>query len=222
MKTRNPRPNTSAETDQSTARLSAQKSAGTRTVLSAESFIEAAKAPATKQGYANDVRDFVNRGGEIPATPDQVMNYLAQIAAELAVATIERRLIAIHKSHIDQGHVSPVSHPMVKRTMRGIRRTLGTRQRQTRAIIKEDLIEITMRIDQRRGRHQPMRAARDKAYCWWDLPVHSGDLNLLEFALGILPNTVRAGKFCCDAQKLTKKWRDEPCSFPTPMASAAR
>lgn len=159
MKNPNPRPNTSAETDQPTAHLSAQKSAGSRTVLTVDSFIEAAQAPATKQGYANDVRDFMNRGGEIPATPDQVMNYLAQIAAELAVATIERRLIAIHKAHIDQGHVSPVSHPMVKRTMQGIRRTLGTRQRQARAIIKDDLLEMMVMVDKR----EPMRAARDKA-----------------------------------------------------------
>ncbi len=82
MKNPNPRPNTSAETDQPISHLSEQKSAGSRTVLTVDSFIDAAQSPATKQGYANDVRDFVNRGGEIPATPDQVMNYLAQIAAE--------------------------------------------------------------------------------------------------------------------------------------------
>lgn len=159
MKTQNSRPDISAETDQSNTHLSAQKRAGTRTVFSVDGFIDAAQSPATKHSYANDVRDFVSRGGVIPATPEYVMNYLAQVAAELAVATIERRLIAIHKAHIDQGHASPIKHPMVKRTMQGIRRTLGTRQRQARAIIKDDLLEMMVMVDQR----QSVRAARDKA-----------------------------------------------------------
>ena len=149
------KPNATTKTNHPHAQMSAER----RSVFTVDGFINAALSPATKREYANDVRDFIQHGWVIPATSEDVMNYLAQIAAELAVATIERRLIAIHKAHIDQGHVSPVSHPMVKRTMQGIRRTLGTRQRQARAIIKDDLLEMMVMVDQR----QPMRAARDKA-----------------------------------------------------------
>lgn len=109
--------------------------------------------------YANDVRRFVNNGGSIPATPQQVMQYLAEIADTLAVASIERYLIAIHKAHTDKGLSSLVDDPQVKRTMQGIRRTVGTRQRQVRAIVKDDILEMLVMVD----KQKPFRAARDKA-----------------------------------------------------------
>ena len=48
---------------------------------------------------------------------------------------------------------------LVKRTMQGIRRTLGTKQRRVTALVKDDLLEIMVHIDQQ----APMKAARDKA-----------------------------------------------------------
>ena len=125
---------------------------------SASSYIEAAQSKATKQGYAKDVRHFIQHGGSIPATPEQVMQYLADVATSLAVATIERRLIAIHKAHTDAGLESPVSHPLVKRTMQGIRRTCGTRQRQARAVVKDDLLQMLVMVE----KQKPIKAARDK------------------------------------------------------------
>ena len=127
--------------------------------LTAENYIEAAQSKATKLGYASDVRHFLSLGGSIPATAEQVMTYLADVATTLAVATIERRLIAIHKAHTDSGHVSPVSHPLVKRTMQGIRRTCGIRQRQVKAVIKDDLLQMLVMIE----KQNPIKAARDKA-----------------------------------------------------------
>lgn len=125
----------------------------------ADHYINAAQSQATKLGYASDVRQFIKMGGSIPATPEQVMQYLVEVATVLAVATIERRLIAIHKAHINQALPSPVSHPQVKRTMQGIRRTVGTRQRQVKALVKDDLLEMLVMVDQQK----PMKAARDKA-----------------------------------------------------------
>jgi len=125
----------------------------------AEHYIDAAQSQATKRGYATDVRQFIKMGGSIPATPEQIMQYLAEVATTLAVATIQRRLIAIHKAHIDLELPSPVNHPQVKRTMQGIRRTVGTRQRQVKALVKDDLLEMLVMVDQQK----PMKAARDKA-----------------------------------------------------------
>ena len=48
---------------------------------------------------------------------------------------------------------------LVKRTMQGIRRTLGTKQRRVTALVKDDLLEIMVHID----RQAPMKSARDKA-----------------------------------------------------------
>lgn len=160
--------------------------------MTAAGYIDAAQSKATKHGYASDVRDFLKHGGSIPATPDQVTQYLADIAPSLAVATIERRLIAIHKAHTDAGHVSPMIDSRVKRTMQGIRRTFGTRQRQVKALVKDDLLEMLVMVDQQK----PMKAARDKALlligfagafrrselvalCCEDLTEHAGGIEIL-------------------------------------------
>lgn len=123
------------------------------------SFSAAAQSNATTRSYDADIRHFRGYGGKIPATPATVAEYLAFFAGNLAVATLQRRLIAIHRAHADQGIPSPVIDIVVRRTMQGIRRTLGTKQRQVRALVKDDLLEMMVHVDQ----HKPMRAARDKA-----------------------------------------------------------
>ncbi|NRR29043.1 site-specific integrase [Oxalobacteraceae bacterium] len=88
-----------------------------------------------------------------------VAEYLANFAGTLAVATLQHRLIAIHRAHIDRDLPSPIMDQIVKRTMQGIRRTLGTKQRRVTALMKDDLLEMMVHIDQQ----LPMKAARDKA-----------------------------------------------------------
>jgi site-specific recombinase XerD len=90
--------------------------------------------------------------------------YIAHMASSYKVATIEHRIIALHHSHIQRGHVtdtqaSPAMSPLVKQTIKGIRRTLGTAQRRVKALVKDDLLETLVLSDQQ----QPMKAARDKA-----------------------------------------------------------
>ena len=127
--------------------------------LTADTYIAAAQSQATKHGYAADVRHFCDHGGTIPATPEQVIAYLVDAASTLAVATLERRLIAIGKACVDAGHASPVKHPQVKRTMQGIRRTIGTRQRRVKPVVKDDLLEMLLVL----GQQKPIKAARDQA-----------------------------------------------------------
>lgn len=98
-------------------------------------------------------------GGKIPATPQMVANYAAKFAGVLAVATIQRRLIAIHQAHTEQGLKSPVVDRLVKRTMQGIRRTFGVAQRRVKALVKTDLLEILVMVN----RQKPLKAARDRA-----------------------------------------------------------
>jgi integrase len=88
-----------------------------------------------------------------------VAEYLACMAGTLAVATLQHRLIAIHRAHTDQGLLSPVMDNLVKRTMKGIKRTLGVKQRTVTALVKDDLLEMMVHLDQQ----MPLRAARDKA-----------------------------------------------------------
>ena len=65
-----------------------------------------------------------------------VAEYPAKCVAILAVSPLQHRLIAIDRAHIDVRMDS-----LVKRTMQGIRRTVGTKQRQVTALVKNDLLE---------------------------------------------------------------------------------
>ena len=123
------------------------------------SYSAAAQSSATTRSYATDIQHFLRHGGTIPATAAMVAEYLANFAATLAVATLQHRLIAIHRAHTDIGLQSPTMDHLVKRTMQGIRRTLGTKQRRVTALMKDDLLEMMVHIDQQ----MPMKAARDKA-----------------------------------------------------------
>lgn len=123
------------------------------------SFSAAAQSTATTRSYDAGLRHFKQHGGSIPATPIMIAEYLANFAKILAVSTLQHRLIAIHRAHTDVGLVSPVMDILVKRTMQGIRRTVGTKQRQVAPLMKDDLLEMMVHIE----RQRPMKAARDKA-----------------------------------------------------------
>ncbi|MDB5743463.1 MAG: integrase family protein [Polaromonas sp.] len=125
----------------------------------AENFMDAAQSAASKKAYASDMRQFAANGIVVPATVVQVINYLAQFAGKLTVATLERRLISLHKAHLQNSFECPTIHITVKRTMQGIRRTFGTKQKQARPMVKDDLLEAMVMID----RQKPVKAARDRA-----------------------------------------------------------
>lgn len=124
-----------------------------------DSFTAAAQSAATRRAYAGDLKHFREYGGRIPASPQMVSNYAAKFAGVLAVATIQRRLIAIHQAHTEQGLKSPVMDRLVKRTMQGIRRTFGRAQRRVLALDKTALLEMLVMVN----RQKPLKAARDRA-----------------------------------------------------------
>lgn len=122
------------------------------------SYTKASQSASTTLSYFQDLVHYRSSGGKIPATPEMVAEYLAKFAGALAVATLAHRLIAIHKAHVDRGFDSPVKDRLVKRTMQGIRRTVGVAQRRVRALVKDDLLELLVSVE----KQKPMKAARDK------------------------------------------------------------
>lgn len=70
---------------------------------------------------------------------------------------LQHRLIAIHRAHSDIGLPSRAMDNLVKRTMQGIRRTIGAKQRRVTALVKDDLLEMMVHIEQQ----LPLKAARD-------------------------------------------------------------
>ena len=128
---------------------------------SVQEYMDASQASATKRAYASDLRHFLAHGGAIPCTPKRLAKYLAESANDgLAVATLERRITAIHKAHVYQKQASPAHSEIVRQVMQGIRRTLGTKQRQVKPLTKDDLLAALEVIEKI---HMPARTARDRA-----------------------------------------------------------
>jgi site-specific recombinase XerD len=123
-----------------------------RLIKAANRFIHSAKAPATVKAYRSDWRDFEawcyqHRLTPLPATPETVALYIADRAATLQSGTITRRLTSITKAHQAAGFsTSPAStrHMLVGETLKGIRRTIGTRQKGKDPLLTEDIRRIVV------------------------------------------------------------------------------
>jgi site-specific recombinase XerD len=97
----------------------------------AREFARQSKAENTLRGYRADWRNFCawceSHGlSPLPASPETVAAYIAECAGRLKVGSIQRRLNAIAEAHKATGLDSPTSTGMVRNTLKGIRRALGT------------------------------------------------------------------------------------------------
>ena len=108
-------------------------------------YVEASLSPATKRAYKSDWDQWeafcsAVHSSPRPATPESLALYLASLAEDgKSVSTIERALAAITKGHEVSGLASPRAHPLVKQSLRGIRREIGVRQSRVDAISPEQL-----------------------------------------------------------------------------------
>src|SRR5271154_990877 len=110
----------------------------------ARQFIRASKAENTLRGYRSDWRNFVawceaHGVCPLPALPEVVASYIAECAGRLKVGTIQRRLNAIAEAHKATGLDSPTSAGMVRNTLKGIRRSLGTAPAQKAPALTNDI-----------------------------------------------------------------------------------
>jgi integrase len=108
-------------------------------------FIRASKADSTLRGYQSDWRDFCAwceaHGGlcPLPAAAESVAAYIAECAGHLKPGSIQRRLNAIAEAHKAAGLDSPTHAAIVRNTLKGIRRTLGTAPAQKTAALTDDI-----------------------------------------------------------------------------------
>jgi site-specific recombinase XerD len=105
-----------------------------------------AKAPNTVRAYRSDLRDFEEWCGDrgasaLPATPMTIAWYCTALAeAGARASTIQRRLAAISLAHLVRGHVpSPTADLLVRTTVAGIRREIGTEPTQKAALVTAEL-----------------------------------------------------------------------------------
>lgn len=107
-------------------------------------YIRASKAESTLRGYESDWRDFcawceAHGVCSVPATAETVATYIAESTHRLKVGSIQRRLNAIAEAHKAVGLESPTHQAIVKNTMKGIRRTLGTAASQKAPALTDDI-----------------------------------------------------------------------------------
>jgi integrase len=107
-----------------------------------DKYLHAALSNNSRRAYQADLQHFIAWGGSVPASPETVCKYLAANVGMLAPATLNRRIVAIGRAHTSQGLASPTKTDLVKATLRGIRRTVGTAQRQVAPAVKEHLIAM--------------------------------------------------------------------------------
>lgn len=107
-----------------------------------EDYVRAGVSPATREAYRADLSHFEAWGGVIPATEAQVASYLAAHASVLAPSTLSRRLAAISVAHGARGYPTPTASPLVRATLRGIRREHGAAQMQAKPLLREDLFAV--------------------------------------------------------------------------------
>ena len=112
-------------------------------------YIRECVAKNTQIAYRSDLAHFERWGGQIPAAPETIVNYLAAFADTLTIATLNRRLAALSKAHRSLGLSNPTSSELVKSTVRGIRRVRGVAQRQAKALLNDHLVRVLDRMDDR-------------------------------------------------------------------------
>ena len=110
----------------------------------ARDYVAASRAENTTRVYRTGWAQFSTWCDEhgvtaLPAGPETVACYVADLARVARPATIDLRLAAISAAHRAAGHDSPTKEEAVRLVRRGVRRTLGTAQRQVRPVTVPEL-----------------------------------------------------------------------------------
>jgi integrase len=107
-----------------------------------EKYIHAAVSDNTRKAYQADLSHFFAWGGTLPSNPEIISQYLASHAITHCPATLNRWLVSINRAHTSQNLPSPTTADIVKATLRGIKRTVGIKQRQVEPVLKSNLLEM--------------------------------------------------------------------------------
>ena len=110
----------------------------------ARDYVAASRAENTTRVYRTGWAQFTAWCDEhglapLPAGAETVACYVADLAKVAKPATIDARLAAISAAHRAAGHDSPTKEEAVRLVRRGVRRTLGTAQRQVHPVTVPDL-----------------------------------------------------------------------------------
>ena len=111
------------------------------------------KAPNTVRAYRADLNCYTRwcdqqKVAPFPASAEQVVNYVGEMAGHYKVATLQRRLAMLSSFHELQGMESPTGSKLVRTAMDGIKRSLGIRQHQAPAFTLEMFQKVILALDE--------------------------------------------------------------------------
>ena len=124
-----------------------------------KAYVACSLSANTQRAYAADVARFKAWGGKIPCPARSLASYVAAHAGLLKISTLLRHLAAISHAHGAAGFESPVSSPIVKATLRGIRRVHGVAQKQAKPLTVRMLRKLVKTLPE----FSALRNLRDRA-----------------------------------------------------------
>lgn len=136
-----------------------------------DTYLRAAERENTRRSYASALRHFeIEWKGLLPATHEAVARYLADYAASLSMNTLQHRLAALSRWHVEHGFSDPTKAPMVRQILRGIRTLHPAKEKQAKplqlGILQrvDSWLQKTAEAAQARGdRAAVLRHTRDRA-----------------------------------------------------------
>lgn len=122
--------------------------------------VASSRATSTVAAYRGDLADFGTWCQQfgvtaLPAEPMTVAGYVSDLAQPCddrpprSVSTINRRIAAISQAHQLAGFANPTRDPLVKETLKGIRRIVGVAPTRKRAVATADIRAAVTRLGTR-------------------------------------------------------------------------
>lgn len=106
-------------------------------------LIAAAYSESTIRAYRSDLQNFLNWGGSLPTSTEEVVRYVSDMAGELSVATLKRHLAALSQFHgVLEVSPNPLRDPKLAIVMRGLMRAHGKPQRAVDPLLIAELRAI--------------------------------------------------------------------------------
>jgi site-specific recombinase XerD len=115
----------------------------------AKEYAAAALAKNSQRAYKADFQDFCfwclrKKKKPLPALPETVALYLSNMALELKVSSLRRRMTSINAAHELSKVPSPTKDAHVKKVMRGIIRTHGEAQKHASPTLLKHIQKMTL------------------------------------------------------------------------------
>lgn len=105
-------------------------------------YLAAATSENTRRTYRSAVRQFERWGGKLPTDRDTLVRYLLDHAQSRNARTLDLHLTALGQWHRVQGFMDPTQDPLVKKTLRGMRRVHGRPKKKAKALRLEHIAQM--------------------------------------------------------------------------------